>query len=57
MRITLRPTRSGLSTKDFAGLAEVLVEQPGQVVLHTDEPDKLLLWALAEGWSIVEARP
>jgi ABC-2 type transport system ATP-binding protein len=57
MRITLRPTRSGLSTGDFAGLAEVLVEQPGQVVVHTDDPDKLLLWALAEGWSLVEARP
>jgi ABC-2 type transport system ATP-binding protein len=57
MRITLRPTTTGLSTADFAGLAEVLVEQPGQVVVHTDDPDKLLLWALAEGWSLVEARP
>jgi ABC-type multidrug transport system ATPase subunit len=57
MRITLRANRSGMSTKDFAGLADVLVEEPGQVMVHTDEPDKLLLWALAEGWSLVEAKP
>lgn len=57
MRVILRATRSGMSTKDFAGRADVLVEEPGQVTLHTDEPDKLLLWALAEGWSLVEAKP
>jgi ABC-type multidrug transport system ATPase subunit len=57
MRVTLRATRTGLSTKDFAGLADVLAVQPGQVMLHTDDPDKLLLWALAEGWSLVEAKP
>ncbi len=57
MRVTLRATRSGLSTKDFVGLGDVLIEEPGQVMLHTDEPDKLLLWALAEGWSLVEAKP
>jgi ABC-2 type transport system ATP-binding protein len=57
MRVVLRATRSGLSTKDFAGLADILVDEPGQVTLHTDDPDKLLLWALAEGWSLVEAKP
>jgi ABC-2 type transport system ATP-binding protein len=57
MRVVLRATRSGLSTSDFSGLADVLVEEPGRVMLHTDEPDKLLLWALAEGWSLVEAKP
>ncbi|MEV4311754.1 ABC transporter ATP-binding protein [Actinocrispum sp. NPDC049592] len=57
MRVTLRATKSGLSIKDFAGLADVLIEEPGQVMLHTDEPDKLLLRALPEGWSLVEAKP
>jgi ABC-type multidrug transport system ATPase subunit len=57
MRVTLRPNRSDLSTRDFAGLADVLHEEPGQVMVHTDDPDKLLLWALAEGWSLVEAKP
>jgi ABC-2 type transport system ATP-binding protein len=57
MRVTLRANRSDLSTKDFAGLADVLLEEPGQVMVHTDDPDKLLLWALAEGWSLVEAKP
>ncbi|WP_165960188.1 ATP-binding cassette domain-containing protein [Actinocrispum wychmicini] len=57
MRVVLRATRSGMSTKDFAGRADVLVDEPGQVMLHTDDPDKLLLWALAEGWSLVEAKP
>jgi ABC-2 type transport system ATP-binding protein len=55
MRIVLRATRSGLSTKDLA--AEVLAEEPGRVTVRTDEPDKLLLAALAEGWSLVEAKP
>lgn len=57
MRIVLRATRSGLSTTQFEGIAEILSEGPGQVTLRTADADKLLLQALADGWSLVEAKP
>lgn len=53
MRIALRPTRPGLLTSELA--AEILLEEPGRVVVRTDDADKLLLKALAEGWSLIEA--
>ncbi|WP_269086740.1 ATP-binding cassette domain-containing protein [Actinosynnema sp. ALI-1.44] len=53
MRVSLRPTRSGLRAGDLG--AEVLLEEPGRVVVRTDDADKLLLTALADGWSLIEA--
>jgi ABC-2 type transport system ATP-binding protein len=57
MRIVLRAARSGLSIKQFEGLAEVMSEEPGRVILRTDDADRLLVQALAGGWSLVEAKP
>lgn len=57
MRIVLRAARSGLSTAQFEGIAEVLSEERGQVTLRTEDADKLLMQALADGWSLVEAKP
>ncbi|CAM3437616.1 ATP-binding cassette domain-containing protein [Kibdelosporangium persicum] len=53
MRISLRPTRPGLSASHLR--AEVLLEEPGRVVVRTDDADKLLLNALSDGWSLIEA--
>ena len=53
MRISLRPTRQGLRAAELA--AEVLLEEPGRVVVRTEDADKLLLKALADGWSLIEA--
>nr|CEL15748.1 ABC transporter ATP-binding protein [Kibdelosporangium sp. MJ126-NF4]CTQ93674.1 ABC transporter ATP-binding protein [Kibdelosporangium sp. MJ126-NF4] len=53
MRVSLRPTRPGLRAADLG--VEVLLEEPGRVVLRTDDADKLLLTALADGWSLIEA--
>ncbi|SMC93890.1 ATP-binding cassette domain-containing protein [Kibdelosporangium aridum] len=53
MRIALRPTRPGLSSAGLA--AEILLEEPGRVVVRTDDADTLLLKALADGWSLIEA--
>ncbi|RSM64154.1 ABC transporter ATP-binding protein [Kibdelosporangium aridum] len=53
MRIALRPTRPGLQASELA--AEILMAEPGRVVVRTDDADKLLLKALADGWSLIEA--
>ncbi|MBP2322080.1 ABC-type multidrug transport system ATPase subunit [Kibdelosporangium banguiense] len=55
MRITLQPTREGLSASALG--AEVLLEEPGRVTVRTEDADKLLLTALAGGWSLIEAKP
>lgn len=55
MRITLQPTRDGVSAAALGG--EVLLEEPGRVVVRTEDADRLLLAALADGWSLIEARP
>jgi ABC-2 type transport system ATP-binding protein len=54
MRITLQPTREGLSASALG--AEVLLEEPGRVTVRTEDADKLLLTALADGWSLIEAK-
>lgn len=54
MRITLQPTREGLSAAALG--AEVLLEEPGRVTVRTEDADKLLLMALADGWSLIEAK-
>ncbi|ALG14233.1 ATP-binding cassette domain-containing protein [Kibdelosporangium phytohabitans] len=53
MRISLRPARPGLRAADLA--AEILLEEPGRVVVRTEDADTFLLRALADGWSLVEA--
>ncbi|MET0234132.1 MAG: ABC transporter ATP-binding protein [Kibdelosporangium sp.] len=55
MRITLQPTRHGLSASALG--AEVLLEEPGRVTVRTGDADRLLLTALADGWSLIEAKP
>jgi ABC-2 type transport system ATP-binding protein len=57
MRVVLRARRAGLSTTEFDGLAEVESEEPGRVTLRTRDADRLLVHALAGGWSLVEAKP
>lgn len=57
MRLVLLAVAEHASAGDLAGFAADTLEENGHLVLRTADADRLLRHALANGWSLLEARP
>jgi ABC-2 type transport system ATP-binding protein len=57
MRLVLTPADSRASATDLAPFALELIEEPDRLTVRTTGADRLLGFALAAGWSLLEAHP